>query len=67
MELIGKSFKVTGTYGFATIIDVVGADSDGLFIQMTSTTQWGTRESSEYLSLELFESCLRTGYLAESA
>lgn len=67
MEMLGKSFRVQGTHGFETFISVVDETDEGLVIHMTSNTLWGTKESTEILSKDLFDSCVRTGYLAESA
>lgn len=67
MEMLGKTFRVQGTHGFETLIAVVDVRDENLVIHMTSNTLWGTKESTEVLSRDLFDSCLRTGYLAESA
>ena len=67
MEMLGKTFKVQGTHGFETVIAVVDVKDESLVIHMTSSTLYGTKESTEILSRDLFDSCLRTGYLAESA
>jgi len=67
MELTGKSFKVRGTRGFETTIDVLGFEDQNLLVHMMSKTQWGMKESTEKLSIDLFDSCIRTGYIQESA
>jgi len=67
MDLVGKKFQVRGTRGYETIIDIVAFENNCFVIHMLSKTQWGTRESTEHLSRDLFDSCLRTGYLKESA
>lgn len=62
---IGKSYKVQGLNGFETVISVLGEDEKHIDIRMTSMTAWGKNESTEELSKDLFESCIRTGYLQE--
>lgn len=65
MNAIGKTYKVQGLNGFETVISVLDECDSKVDILMTSVTAWGRNESNEELSRELFESCVRTGYLEE--
>jgi hypothetical protein len=65
MKAIGKTYKVQGLNGFETVISVLDESDKKVDILMTSVTAWGRNESNEELSKELFESCIRTGYLQE--
>ncbi len=65
MNTVGKTYKVQGLNGFETVISILGENEKNLDILMTSTTAWGRNESNEELSKDLFESCVRTGYLEE--
>ncbi|KGE71596.1 hypothetical protein [Spirochaeta lutea] len=61
----GRQFRVQGMAGVETTISILGENRSSYTILMVSTTPYGTSESEETLTKELFESCIRTGYLEE--
>ncbi len=62
-----RTFKVKGAEGLETTIEVIGTRSDGYDIVIRSESHFGVRESTDFISYDLLESCLRTGYLIEHA
>ncbi|GAB6088658.1 hypothetical protein [Spirochaeta dissipatitropha] len=56
-------FKIKGMSGIDTYLEILNEESDGYTVHMHSTTQYGESDSREYISKDLFKSCLRTGYL----
>lgn len=46
-----------------TYLEVLSEDQNGFHLRITSTGIHGMRESFEYISKELFDVCLRTGYI----
>lgn len=61
-ETLGR-FRVKGVEGLDTYLEVLGEDHNGFHLRITSTGIHGMRESCEYISKELFDVCLRTGYI----
>ena len=65
MKTNGKIFKVRGSHGIDKTMFIRG-ESDGAFkIHMVTRSPYGVMESDEMLTRELFESCLRTGFIQE--
>lgn len=65
MEIIGKAFRIrssTGTEKFFSVIEDAGTTYR---IHLVSRSPYGVHESNEALSKELFQTCMRTGYLME--
>lgn len=49
-----------------TLLHVLRESDGGFFVRITRTVQDYTRQSEEFISKQLFESCLRTGYFTEA-
>ena len=60
---MNRQFRVNGIEGIETHIEVLGEVTGGFDTHITSITPTGLRESFEFMSDELVESCVRTGYL----
>ena len=58
-----RRFRVRGVEGLETYLEVLSEDQNGFHLRITSTGIHGMRESFEYISKELFDVCLRTGYI----
>ncbi|MFW5800588.1 MAG: hypothetical protein ACOCVC_01035 [Spirochaeta sp.] len=56
-------FRVKGMHGIDTYMEILREEEDGFYIHIHSTTPYGESDSEEYISKDLFESCIRTGYL----
>jgi len=66
MHALGKTFVVRGSEGYETTISVHDETDEDFGIRMVTNSPWGYMESDERLSRELFDSCIRTGYLTEA-
>lgn len=62
---MNRQFKVKGVTGIETYIDILAKSDGGYEVRISSITEHGTRESCEFISEDLLESCIRTGYLTE--
>ncbi|MFP4376059.1 MAG: hypothetical protein ACLFP4_03360 [Spirochaetales bacterium] len=62
---MNRQYRVKGVTGIETYIELLSEEETGFQIRLTSVTQHGVRESCEFMSHELIESCIRTGYLCE--
>lgn len=62
---MNRRYKVKGISGIETYIELLTAAPGGFEARITSATEYGTRESCEFISTELLSSCIRTGYLSE--
>ncbi len=62
---MNRQYKVKGVTGIHTYIELLSEGEVGFQIRLTSVTEHGVRESCEFMSHELLESCIRTGYLRE--
>ncbi len=60
-----KQFRVKGVSGVETYLRLIGENSDGYVILITSVNEAGIRETEEIISRHLFDACVRTGYLSE--
>ena len=65
MHLTGKTFSVRGSHGIEKSMSVYAEDGSTLMIRMVTKSPYGILESDETLTRELFESCLRTGFIRE--
>jgi hypothetical protein len=65
MHALGKTFSVRGSEGVETTISICDETDEDFGIRMVTNSQWGYMESDERMSRELFDSCIRTGYLTE--
>ena len=65
MKTVGKEYKVHGSHGIEKTM-FISAELEGAFkIHMVTRSPYGVMESDEILTRELFESCLRTGFIRE--
>ncbi|MEA3344610.1 MAG: hypothetical protein U9Q16_02940 [Patescibacteria group bacterium] len=60
---MNRQFKVNGIEGIETHIEILNETEGGYETRVTSTAATGIRESFEFITDELLESCLRTGYI----
>ncbi len=60
-----RVFRVKTVNGVETYIRILRDTVDGYDILITSQSGGRERTSEEYISRELVESCMRTGYLTE--
>jgi hypothetical protein len=61
---MNRQYRVNGIQGIETRIELLYPVDGGFEARMTSTNDAGVRESLEFVSDELLESCVRTGYLS---
>jgi hypothetical protein len=64
-EAMNRRYRVKGISGIETYIELLTTAPGGFEARITSSTEYGVRESCEFISTELLESCVRTGYLSE--
>ncbi|HUX51598.1 MAG TPA: hypothetical protein VMW73_12430 [Spirochaetia bacterium] len=60
-----KIFRVKSVDGMQTFMRILKESHDGYQILITSSSEGRDRTSEEFISRDLVESCLRTGYLTE--
>lgn len=60
---MNRQFLVNGIAGIETRIEILNEVQGGYDVRVTSTNTTGIRESFEFITDELIESCVRTGYL----
>jgi len=65
MNFLGKTYKVKASEGNEKVLSVLEDSGTNFLVHLTSKTIFGAQESEELISKDLFQSCLRTGYLAE--
>ncbi len=56
-------YIVKGNSPVKTYLEIVSETNDGYDVRITSEYEDYSKTMDEYMSKELFESCLRTGYL----
>ena len=56
-------YRVKSHKGVDKFIDILNEDPNGFNVKISSTNGSCTREQVEFISRDLFETCLRTGYL----
>lgn len=61
---MNRRFRVKGMSGIETYIELLSEAPGGYDARITSVAEYGVRESCEYISSDLLESCIRTGYLS---
>ena len=61
---MNRQYRVNGIEGVETFIELLVEVDGGYEARITSTNEHGVRESHEFVSDELLESCVRTGYLS---
>ncbi|MFW5689475.1 MAG: hypothetical protein ACOCY8_03270 [Spirochaetota bacterium] len=61
---MNRRYRVKGIAGLETIIDLLAEAPGGYEARITSISEYGVRESYEYIGADLLESCIRTGYLS---
>ena len=62
---MNRQYRVKGIAGIETYIELLTEVEGGYESRLTSVSEHGVRESCEFISHELLDSCLRTGYLTE--
>ena len=62
---MNRQFLVNGIAGIETRIEILNEVQGGYDARVISTNTTGIRESFEFITDELIESCVRTGYLVE--
>ena len=65
MKATGKCFSVRGSQGIEKTMSVYDENEGTLMIRMVTKSPYGVMESEETLTRQLFESCLRTGFIRE--
>ena len=60
---MNRQFRVVGIEGIDTRIEILNEANGGYETRVTSTSATGIRESFEFITDELLDSCLRTGYI----
>lgn len=61
---MNRRYRVKGISGIETYIDLLAETTGGYDARITSINEYGVRESCEFISTELLDSCIRTGYLS---
>lgn len=61
---MNRRYRVKGMSGIETHIELLSEVPGGFEARITSFAEHGVRESCEYISTDLLESCIRTGYLS---
>ncbi|MFW5738114.1 MAG: hypothetical protein ACOCYX_04320 [Spirochaetota bacterium] len=61
---MNRRFRVKGISGIETYIELLNEAPGGYEARITSISEHGVRESCEYISDDLLNSCIRTGYLS---
>lgn len=61
---MNRRFRVKGISGVETTIELLAEVPGGYDARITSVAEHGVRESCEYISQDLLDSCIRTGYLS---
>lgn len=64
--LTGHTYRVRGVAGIGTTIELLHQVDGGYEARITSTHEYGSRESFEFISNHLIDVCVRTGYLIEA-
>jgi|GEM_PF-712683 len=66
-ENIHRNYRVKGIAGVETYLQLIGENGEGYDIRITSIGPTSVKESQEFISHNLFDACVRTGYLTECA
>ncbi|MFW5729896.1 MAG: hypothetical protein ACOCYC_00825 [bacterium] len=62
-----RVFEVKGTASIRTYLKLLKEHPNGFLVKITSVGNYTVKESEEYITKALLETCLRTGYLTECA
>lgn len=65
MEVVGKAFRIKSSEGSEKFLSVLSDTGTAYHIHLVTHSPWGIDESNEALSKDLFQTCIRTGYLVE--
>ncbi len=60
-----KHYMVKGNGEYKTYVEVLEKSSSGYTIRMKHERRWGFKEEIHRMSVNLFDTCLRTGYFIE--
>jgi hypothetical protein len=58
-------FQVKGDATIRTYLKLLQEKPNGFMVKITSVGQYSVKESEEYITKALLDTCLRTGYLLE--
>lgn len=58
-----QQYRVKGSDSFKTIVEVLQKDRHGYTIKIKKERSWGCKEEVHQMSEQLFDTCVRTGYL----
>ena len=61
---MNRRFRVRGISGVETYIELLAEVPGGYDARIISIAEHNVRESCEYVTCDLLDSCIRTGYLA---
>lgn len=56
-------YRVKSSAGAETYMEILRKNGEGYDILITSVTEKSVKEIREYITSDLFDSCIRTGYL----
>lgn len=60
-----KQYMIKGNDSCKTIVEILQKDRHGYTIKMKKERSWGYKEEVHQMSEQLFNTCIRTGYLIE--
>lgn len=60
-----KRYMIKGDTEEKSRVEVVEKDSRGYTVRVLKERRWGVHEELHRMSIQLFETCLRTGYFIE--
>lgn len=58
-------YKVKGNHSAATTMEIIEEKSEGFVVSIVQEFENCRKATRDYISRELFDSCLRTGYLTK--
>lgn len=67
MEDAMIQYKVKGNETVETYLEIVKEKTEGFDVLITCVCEDYKKEMTEYMSKDLFNTCLRTGYITEIA
>jgi hypothetical protein len=62
-EKIMRQYIVKGNEGIETFVQILQEKGNSLDILITRKSEYSVKEDKDSISKDLFETCLRTGYL----
>jgi hypothetical protein len=60
-----KQFIIKGAQAAPSVLELIGESESGFRVRITHARDGWEDVEEEFMSHELFETCIRTGYLAE--